>query len=193
MFTALVALAWFAGETWTNLRWTFSVALGSAVVLGFAATAWTPPAPRVWVRPSRAAWVFAALVVLNGITPILGVKNRNAWQMYSNVRIEPEYTNHWLFPRSFDLLGLQSDKVEIVGIDHPLLAHEYVGTGLTLTWWDFRSLLAMYPPTTVTWHRNGEEHTARSTDPALAPPPRLLRMFVWFRPIGERVARQCVW
>ncbi len=193
MFTALVALAWFQPANWYNLRWTFSVALGGALVLGLCAVAAVPRVASPAVRRMRVAWLFAGLVFLNGISPILGFKNRNAWQMYSNVRIEPDVTNHYLFPRSLDLLGLQSDTVEVVAIDHPGLAAEYVGSGLKLTWWDFRSMLALYPEVHVTWRRAGEEHTARSRDAVLTPPPRILRMFIWFRPVGEQVARQCVW
>jgi hypothetical protein len=193
MFAALIPLAWFAPELWTNLRWTFSVALGAGVVAAFAGIARS----RVFA-PSRspsagAAWVLLALVVLNGISPILGIKNRNSWQMYSNVRIEDDVTNHWLLPPSLDLLGLQRDRVEVLEVGNPFLASQLVDRGLTLTWWDFRGLLAQFPETTVRWRRAGQVHEGRSGDPALAPPPRIARMFVWFRPQGELTARQCVW
>ncbi|MBA2319718.1 MAG: hypothetical protein H0V89_01075 [Deltaproteobacteria bacterium] len=192
-FCGLVLLAWIAPEAWTNLRWTCSLTLASAVGVAFVALARRGALPRTPVRTSPAAWLLLALVVLNAATPVLGVKNRNAWQMYSNVRIEPEVTNHWFLPRSLDILGLQADRVEVLSIGDPLLRAEYVGSGLTLTWWDFRSLLAHYPETDVSWRRDGFVHTARSRDPDLAPPARLARMFVWFRPQGERVARQCQW
>ncbi len=192
---ALVSLLAGSMAYW-KLRWAFAAPMAWLWAIAFAWIAL--PSGRIayerWGRAS-AAWVVLFLVVLNGMSPVLGLKNRNSWQMYSNVRLEPEASNHLLFGRSLDLLGLESDVVEVVATSDPELARDLVGQDLKTTWHDFRVRLARIPGATVQYRRNGGPAvtTVAGEDPALAPPGLLARKLVWFRYIGPKVAEQCVW
>ena len=46
-----------------------------------------------------------ALVLLNGLSPYLGLKTRTAWQMYSNLNLAANSSNHYLIPYSLDIGG----------------------------------------------------------------------------------------
>lgn len=195
VLAALVAL--FVGSmAYWKVRWAFAAPMAW---LWTAAFAWAAlPSARSrhdgW-RPAGAAWLTLALIVLNGMSPVLGLKNRNSWQMYSNVRLEADASNHLLFGRSLDLLGNERDRVEVLATSDELLASEVVGQGLRMTWHDFRVRLARIPGATVEYSRNGAlpERTVAGEDPALAPPGLLARKLVWYRPIGPAVAEQCAW
>lgn len=54
------------------------------------------------------------LIMLNGITPILGLKTSSAWQMYSNLNMSETTSNHYLIPPSLDLAGYLKDRVTII-------------------------------------------------------------------------------
>lgn len=50
-------------------------------------------------------YVFVFLVFLNGISPYLGIKTRTAWQMYSNLWVSHQGSNHFVVSRSLDVFG----------------------------------------------------------------------------------------
>jgi hypothetical protein len=114
--------------------------------------------------------------------------------MYSNIRIEPGYSNHWIVPRSLDLLGYQSDTADVLGSSDGEMA-SLVDPGLHPTWHDLRTYAAAHPDIALTYRHDGVVHSDHHVrdDPDLTAPPYLSRKFAWFRPIGPRVAQQCVW
>lgn len=197
----LLLVAWFSWvhvqtftvQPFTVVRWFAAVACLWAWFVVFCAAVWVSRASRLSAPGGRAAWIGLALIVLNGTSPIVGWKNRNAWQMYSNVRIEAGASNHWFLPASFDVFGLQRDTVRIVDTTDLELRRTTIEPGLDLTWWDFRVWLADNPHTRVTYERAGKRYVVQRPEDRPAPPPLLLRKVVWFRPVGEAVARQCVW
>jgi hypothetical protein len=202
----LLLVAWFSRlhvptftvQPHTQARWLVSVVCLWVWLGAVAAGVWWARrradggAVAPSLRGAPAAWVGLALILLNGLSPVIGYKNRNAWQMYSNVRIEADASNHWLLPPSLDVFGLQRDLVEVVDSDDPELTKTTRDLGLKLTWWDFRVWLHERPYTHATVLR-GTERLVISPGNHPAPPPWLLRKLVWFRPVGEHVARQCVW
>jgi hypothetical protein len=154
-------------------------------------------ADRTRGRPPRAlAWLFPALVLLNGVGPVLGIRNRGSWQMYSNLRLEPDASNHFLFPRSLDVLGLLRDRVDILATSDPDLAKDYVGTGLGLPWITFRNEIASHPEASVRYRRGGREHDVPrvASDPVLATRPAWpARALFFFRPLGATITERCGW
>lgn len=139
-------------------------------------------------------WVFPALVVFNGISPIIGWKNRTSWQMYSNLRLEAETSNHFVVPRSLDLLGMVGDRVHLVETDVEAWQAEYIDQGLDLTWHEFRREAALHPDGAVRWERGGQSHvTPRIGDDATlsAGLPWWSAKLSWFRPLGPAVEGQC--
>ncbi|MGH7337040.1 MAG: hypothetical protein ACREI7_05655, partial [Myxococcota bacterium] len=57
-----------------------------------------------------------ALVALNGLAPYLGLKTHTAWNMYSNLDVQPDRSNHLLVPRSLDVLGLQGEVATLIAV-----------------------------------------------------------------------------
>ncbi len=196
-YAALVAASLLAGPRaplYLDGRWVVWLAYAGLLLAVVALAAAITPAERRTPASLRVAWIFPALVFVNGLSPILGIKNRTSWQMYSNLRLEAEASNHFLVPRSLDLLGALADRVVVRDASVRALAL-YAGSGLDLTWIEFRRLAAAHPEASVTYERGGvSERVERVGDaPALAPPPILLRKLTFFRPLGPRVAEACVW
>jgi hypothetical protein len=167
------------------------------VVLVFLAVVGAPR-PRRWLPAGAAgslAWLVPGLVMLNGLAPILGLKTRTSWQMYSNVRLEPTASNHFLVPRSLDLAGAMREPVTVVESSGTQF-RDVVGTALALPWIEFRRRVAAEPDATVTWERSGERHTTArvADDPVLSRPlPLAVRKLMIFRPLGPGVEARCDW
>ncbi len=53
--------------------------------------------------------LLVGLLFINAASPYLNLKNRGAFNMYSNLQISNSYSNHLLIPRSIDLLQLGED------------------------------------------------------------------------------------
>jgi hypothetical protein len=179
-------------------RWAFWLAYATTLV-ALVLLAVVPPPRRAPMLPAGAAgslaWAVPVLVALNGAAPILGVKTRTSWQMYSNARLEPDASNHYLFARSLDLAGAMRDRVRVAEGGGEAF-HDVAGTGLALPWIEFRRRVAAVPDARVVWERGGRTHaTARAADdPDLAAPlPWLVRTFMIFRPLGPGAAARCDW
>jgi len=55
-----------------------------------------------WIQPRNILlYIFPILVLINGFTPYLGLKNRGAWNMYSHLRTEAGYSNHLFMPNIY--------------------------------------------------------------------------------------------
>jgi hypothetical protein len=177
-------------------RWLLWLCSASVLCVLIAVAVAGASRPHTWLPADRQpslVWIVPALVVLNGLTPIFGLKTRTAWQMYSNARIEPDASNHFLFGRSMDVMGALRDPVSVVASESPSL-RDVAGTDMTLPWIEFRRRLLAQPAAT-TWRRGGESHvTTGPDDPALgAPPSVLVRKLMTFRPLGPQAAARCDW
>lgn len=57
------------------------------------------PADIRWIQPRYAIlYIFPLIVLLNGLTPFMGMKNKGSWNMYSHLRTEGAYNNHLFMP-----------------------------------------------------------------------------------------------
>lgn len=112
-----LASAWVIKPSWAWLIWTLGVAtaLLCATVREhikhglFAGTGVSP----MWTSKPGFLWVFFVLVVLNSLSPYVGLKTQTNVAMYSNMRTEGGVNNHMFMPR-FPLFDIQDDLVEIV-------------------------------------------------------------------------------
>ena len=180
------------------IRWRVFVFIYLPFTLSFFLSALREvPEPRSVLQASSRsmAWLVAALVLSNGLSPWLGVKDRNSWQMYSNLRLEPGASNHWLVPRSMDLLDLQSDTVKVHFVSDRYLYNAWTKKGVEVRWYMLRWHAWRNPDLTIGYLRDGNSHEAETVadDPLLTPPPWPVRKVSWFRPSGEAVAGQCQW
>ena len=161
------------------------------------------PAPRapIEARPGRryagVLLLLPALVLLNGLSPYLGLKTRTAWQMYSNLNIGGDYSNHYLIPHSLDLGGFMADAVRLTATTDPTLEGQYVRTGRLLTWFELRRYVAQHPDIQLAYTRTGHPPKAfgpAAQDPALSGDvSRLALKLLIFRPLGPQVGGVCDW
>lgn len=178
---------WFL---WLPYAVGLSVAVALACALAPADARRLPPGAR-----GSLAWLFPVLVMLNGICPLLGLKTRTSWQMYSNIRLEADASNHFLVSRSLDLLGALRDRVTVVATSAEKMT-DFVGTGLDLPWIEFRRRMRAAPEASVTWERGGTRRTVArvAEDPVLAAPLSFGPRKLWlFRPLGPGVVERCEW
>ena len=160
----------------------------------------TPPAP-IAARPRRriagVLLLLPALVLLNGLSPYLGLKTRTAWQMYSNLNLAADDSNHYLIPYSLDVGGFLADSVRILTTSDPVLSTEYVQTGRRITWFELRRYVAQHSVKELTYVRPAR--AAGPFGPVAEDGPRktrgraTLEKLLIFRPIGAASAGVCDW
>ena len=220
-YALIVGLAWwFPAEAWRVTAFGFSglwlafaiTLLTSAGILGrcnlflFARTSRrssalpSPFAPIKQPQGRRYAAVLLllpALVLLNGLSPYLGLKTRTAWQMYSNLDLSPYDSNHYLIPYSLDLGGFMADAVRLTATTDPTLESQYMRTGELLTWHELRRYVAQHPDIWLAYTRTGRPPKAfgpADEDAALkAPGLGVLGKLLIFRPLGASSAGICDW
>ena len=66
------------------------------------------------------------LLILIGISPILGIRNGSAWQMYGNLVLTSDKSNHLILPPSFNLLNFQGHEVEVTYADGMVKVKEFL-------------------------------------------------------------------
>ena len=138
-----------------------------------------------------------ALVLLNGLSPYLGLKTRTVWAMYSNLNLSTYDSNHFLIPYSLDLGGFLSDSARILATSDRALRAQYVRTGARITWFELSRYIAQHPGHRVAYIRTGRsarvenggaEDSGRRNGTA-----EVLRKMLIFRPLGEGGGQICDW
>ncbi len=147
--------------------------------------------------------VLIALAVLNALTPYAGIKTRSALTMYSNLRIEPGYSNHFLMPSSPDPLGYLSDHAEILSTSHQGLQErlQLVGTRQMpyLSLCAFMACqdelcTASHASQKVSYVRNRATTAHDLNQPLPADcAPWIARKLLFFGPVGPNSERACLW
>ena len=160
----------------------------------------SPPPPIEHPQGRRYAAVLLllpALVLLNGLSPYLGLKTRTAWQMYSNLHVTPHASNHYLIPYSLDVGGFLADAVRLTATTDPTLESQYMRTGALITWHELRRYVAQHPNIWLAYTRSGRPPKAfgpADEDAALkAPGLGVLGKLLIFRPLGASSAGICDW
>ena len=207
------AAAWVTAFGFTGLWFAFAITLlrragllGRRNLLRFARAARRPSPPPPPLAPIEACPVrryagvlllLPALVLLNGLSPYLGLKTRTAWQMYSNLNLDADYANHYLIPYSLDVGGFLADSVQIVATSDPALRAEYVQTGRRITWHELRRYVAQHPDIQLAYTRPGrlpKAYGPAEEDGALTAPRRgVLEKLLIFRPLGAVSGAVCDW
>ena len=138
-----------------------------------------------------------ALVLLNGLSPYLGLKTRTAWAMYSNLNLSPYDSNHYFVPYSLDLGGFMTDAVRLTATTDPTLERQYMRTGELITWHELRRYVAQHPDIWLAYTRTARPPKAfgpAEEDAALkAPGLGVLGKLLIFRPLGASSAGICDW
>jgi hypothetical protein len=144
----------------------------------------------------RPLWVLPALVVLNGLSPYLGLKTETSWAMYSNLRTELP-SNHVFMPEWLKMAGYQEDLVEIVETSLPEL-QRYREERLLLNAVELRRISgAATADFTVTYKRNGtvqfltSEGGVLSGADTIAPLGWTTATLLRFRPVDSAGPTKC--
>lgn len=145
---APVAYAWFilAG----HVVWLLG---GTVLVLGWVVVhvvlrPWGDAADDVPVGWPAGVAVLVALVVANGLTPYTQVKTGYGWNMYSNLRVVDDVTNHLVVP-AIDLRGDHDDLLAVVDASDEGIA-AYADTDALLPRVQLEDWVARTPGASVT-------------------------------------------
>ncbi|MGK7755129.1 MULTISPECIES: hypothetical protein [unclassified Roseovarius] len=209
----LLACALVIKPSWVWLIWTLGVA--TALLYAtirehirhglFAGTGVTP----MWTSKPGFLWVFFVLVVINSLSPYIGLKTTTSVAMYSNMRTEGGTNNHLFMPR-VPLFHIQDDLVEIVDSNneqieelktHPA-RYGYVGQefDVYVNYFELRRSVANVedPDLEITYIRNGEQRTFKrgennEADPDLDVAPSIfLQKALYFRPVFKGDLSYCL-
>ena len=176
--------------------WDFWLLTVVVVLGGDLVRAWRVPAD-FGLRPRWAPlWALPLVVVLNGLSPYVGLKTETSWAMYSNLRTETR-ANHFVVPQSAKLFGYQDDLVEIVETTLPAL-RDFAKPDVRLTFFELRRICsAEAEDFTATYRRDGELRTLAvaggvASDPeACRPHPWLVGKLLRFRPVDVGTHARC--
>jgi hypothetical protein len=141
--------------------------------------------------PVPALLIFPVLMAANGLLPYFGTKTETAFAMYSNLRTEGGYSNHWVMPASLQVWGYQRDLVTIRRISVPRI-QRLANRGYQWPYFEFKWLVRDYPDASLTYEHNGVVKRLKriKDDPELAAPDSYLqRKFMKFRPVPRDVER----
>lgn len=149
------------------------------------------------LRPRWAPlWALPVVVVLNGLSPYLGLKTETSWAMYSNLRTET-LPNHFVVPVSAKIFGYQDDLVAIVETTLPAL-RDYAQDDVRITYFELRRICrAATEDFTATYRRRGEVRTLAVTDgvasdpDACRPHPWIVGKLLRFRPVDVGEHARC--
>jgi hypothetical protein len=163
-----------------------------------------PALVRVWKSPAESGvrprwlplWSLPLVVVLNGLSPYLGLKTETSWSMYSNLRTEVN-RNHFIAPASAQLFGYQSDLVEVLESSLPAF-EKFLDGEVKLTFFEFRRTCSSATGDFfVRYRRDGGEGTFAVVD-GVASDPELCRAHPWpvaklllFRPVDTGAHASC--
>lgn len=180
------------------IGWSFLIGgmLAGAIVAARSASTAGP----LHTERSHPGWLWAgvAIVVLMGLSPYLGWKTETCFTMYSNLRTEAEWNNHFFMP-AWKLGPWQTDLVKIVDTDHPSFAR-YVEHGDLIAYFELRRIVNQTPREQsfhVSYVRNGEPHvlaqtaTGRIHSAGDDPHPPWLGRLLYFRPVPTDVCTPC--
>ena len=116
--------------------------------------------------------VFSAgilLLVVNSLTPYVGLKTESSFTMFSNLRTEGGGWNHLFIPEAVRVFPHQDDLVRIIASNDRALQAS-TGNGLRLVRFELERYLRSHPGTTATYvTTDALGETTRTAGPATAP------------------------
>ncbi|MFN3213554.1 MAG: hypothetical protein ACE37M_10640 [Henriciella sp.] len=163
----------------------------------------------VWVKHPGWLWVMFALAVVNSTGPYLGWKTQTSIAMYSNMRTEGAFNNHFFIP-DLPVFGFQDDLVEIIDSNNDeILAlktyparYGFVGQEHEVyrVYFEFRRAVSTLedPDLEITYLRNGEMRTFKRGDDGNVdkdldkPLPILQAKLQYFRPVFKSERAYCL-
>jgi len=175
--------------------WVLYCVLGLYLVISFLWRERPAPLARPLAFDGVPRWmaIVPVLVIVNGLTPYTEVRTAYAFNMYSNLETVDGDSNHFLVTRTLPLTDFQSDLVRIVRSDDPGL-NQYAVEKFDIVFLQLRDYLSRHPDVSVTYVRNGVEHSLAHAkdDPALVESvPSWESKFFAFRSVDQQDPNRC--
>jgi hypothetical protein len=144
-------------------------------------------------------YALLALFVTNCLGPYLGTKTRSGLTMYSNLRLEPEYSNHLLVPRSANLLGFLSNTAEVMELNKACSTR--LKPGLNYPLFELSRVSKQCPEELISIKYEGEVLTENSLIEFLTDYSKtnnfltrnILPSLILFSPVGPGAENECIW
>jgi hypothetical protein len=153
----------------------------------------SPDAAPIFAIRRAVLWIPVLLVVLNGATPYLGIKNQTSFAMFSNLRTEGGRTNHLLIEEAAKPIDQGDDLVRIVESTDPQLA-ALVEHGHRIPWFEFRDHVHRSRAMDVIFEYGGQTVTLRNREDVERHVPavhRLARKLRYYRSLPPEGVSAC--
>lgn len=145
-------------------------------------------------------WAILLLAILNGLSPYAGFKTRTGFNMYSNLRIEPDYSNHLLIPHSFDPFNFFAEHATVSAIDASDSRTSVCGgalqVGSVYPLVELARRVRECPGETFAYYYEGTRFISisdSSWELLNLNSSWLSRKLAIFRPMDDRAATDCIW
>lgn len=151
---------------------------------------WTTARLKPMLGPAVLGFI---LVMFNGFTPYLGLKNKNSFAMFSNLRTENKTTNHYFMPVSIRAAGYADDIAYVLACKDGEL-RQIAADGQFLPWIELRRQVYVAIQNTrpflrddfrIKYERDGEivdvMYGEEPSHPVFQPPNLLERKLILFR------------
>ena len=205
--TAVAAVALAAGVAgWAGPPSDLREFLAMVAFLAFAVVAtallvlavWDPAPlrwrPDMFRLPHPVLLIVPLALVANGLSPYLGLKTENSFTMYSNLRTEEPFWNHWFMPQEMQVFDMQDRPVRVIASSDERL-QEAASDGMAMSRFAFYTETSRNPDDSVTYELDGRlRDVARiGSDPTLTDGPNpVLSKVLWFRDIPVADGSYCV-
>ena len=176
-----------------RIPWAIWILWSLCLGLIFCCCAWMYYRGRTAASPATVRpgilWGLVLIVALNGLSQYLGFKTETSFTMYSNLRTEGSYNNHFFMP-AWRLASYQDDLVQIAETSIPELK-KFTDGDLQITYFELRRILSTTKGDfEIVYLRNGERYELRRRDNELAeadvlqPHSILESKLLYFRPVS---------
>lgn len=137
------------------ITWLCLAGLCLFVFLRWCRSAWSNT-DRGWARvPVPLLYALPLLVLVNGVSPYIGLKTHHAFAMFSNLRTEARQTNHLFIPVSLRVVPYQDQEVTVLKSDMVRIPASPEGERMTL--FELKRLIHQAKPGTSVTFKIGDE------------------------------------
>jgi predicted DCC family thiol-disulfide oxidoreductase YuxK len=138
----------------------------------------------------------SVLFLLGCFSPYLGSKTAQSMNMFANLRLEGDLSNHLVFRNPPGPFGYLSDIVEITNGGHSPYLRYIKHQGLRVTYYDLLDKLERDPQLNVSYRRHGRAYQEQSAatlahDIAEKLHPRWVRGWFHFNPVDLTTPKPC--
>ncbi len=133
------------------------------------------------------------LLIVNGISPYLGLKTRTSFSMYSNLIITDESSNHLFISKSLDILGILKNRAYILDVTGPCISQFIKGAEYPI--FELSRIMYKCPDADIKFDYKGVKYSSDQIEGMTLlseSSNSFLRSFLIFSPTDNN-AEQCIW